>query len=109
GALMWLSIPVALFIGTIGAVSVWKAVYVDKRDIKCACVGGDSNVPPGVRLPDREPDDDRHGGLDADQGHGAGALVGISWGSSGWEWFLNKIVREERPANPDPHPNEALD
>ena len=47
GALMWLSIPVALFIGTIGAVSVWKAVYVDKRDIKCACVGGDSNVPLG--------------------------------------------------------------
>ena len=47
GALMWLSIPVALFIGTIGAVSVWKAVYFDKRDIKCACVGGDSNVPLG--------------------------------------------------------------
>ena len=47
GALMWLSIPVALFIGTIGAVSVWKAVYVDKRDIKCACGGGDSNGPLG--------------------------------------------------------------
>lgn len=24
-----------------------KAVYVDKREIKCACVGGDSNVPLG--------------------------------------------------------------
>ena len=47
GALMWLSIPVALFIGTIGAVSVYKAVYIDKREIKCACVGGDSNVPLG--------------------------------------------------------------
>ncbi len=47
GALMWLSIPVALFIGTIGAVSVFKAVYIDKRDIKCACVGGDSKVPLG--------------------------------------------------------------
>ncbi len=47
GALTWLSIPVALFIGTIGAVSVFKAVYVDKREIKCACVGGDSNVPLG--------------------------------------------------------------
>lgn len=47
GALMWLSIPVALFIGTIGAVSVFKAVYVDKRELKCACVGGDSNVPLG--------------------------------------------------------------
>ncbi len=47
GALMWLSVPVALFIGTIGAVSVFKAVYVDKRELKCACVGGDSNVPLG--------------------------------------------------------------
>lgn len=47
GALTWLSIPVALFIGTIGAVSVFKAVYIDKRDLKCACVGGDSNVPLG--------------------------------------------------------------
>ncbi|MCM8729452.1 MauE/DoxX family redox-associated membrane protein [Hephaestia sp. GCM10023244] len=43
----WLSIPVALFIGGIGAVSVFKAVYIDKRDIKCACVGGNSNVPLG--------------------------------------------------------------
>ncbi len=47
GALNWLSIPVALFIGTIGAVSVFKAVYVDKREIKCACVGGSSKVPLG--------------------------------------------------------------
>ena len=41
------SIPVALIIGTIGAVSVFKAVYIDKRELKCACVGGDSNVPLG--------------------------------------------------------------
>ncbi|MEQ8928959.1 MAG: glutaredoxin [Nitratireductor sp.] len=47
GALTWLSAPVALFIGTVGAVSVFKAVYVDKRELKCACVGGDSNVPLG--------------------------------------------------------------
>lgn len=47
GALLWLAIPVALFIGTIGAVSVFKAVYIDKRALKCACVGGDSNVPLG--------------------------------------------------------------
>ena len=47
GALNWLSIPVALFIGTIGAVSVFKAVYIDKRELKCACVGGSSNVPLG--------------------------------------------------------------
>ena len=47
GALNWISIPVALFIGTIGAVSVFKAVYLDRRELKCACVGGDSNVPLG--------------------------------------------------------------
>jgi glutaredoxin len=53
GALMaahWLdvvSIPIALVIGTIGAVSVFYAVYVQKRDIKCACVGGSSRVPLG--------------------------------------------------------------
>jgi glutaredoxin len=47
GALMWLAVPVALFIGSIGAASVFKAVYVDKRELKCACVGGDSNVPLG--------------------------------------------------------------
>jgi hypothetical protein len=39
--------PIALFIGTIGAVSVFKAVYIDKRELKCACVGGSSNVPLG--------------------------------------------------------------
>ncbi len=47
GLLTWLSVPVALFIGTIGAVSVFKAVYLDRRELKCACVGGSSNVPLG--------------------------------------------------------------
>lgn len=47
GALTWLSVPVALFIGTVGAISVFKAVYIDKRELKCACVGGSSNVPLG--------------------------------------------------------------
>ena len=47
GVWMWLAIPVALFIGTVGAVSVFKAVYIDKRELKCACVGGSSNVPLG--------------------------------------------------------------
>lgn len=41
------SIPAALFIGGIGAVSVFKAVYIDKRELKCACVGGDTKVPLG--------------------------------------------------------------
>ncbi len=47
GALTWLSVPVALFIGTVGAVSIIKAVYIDRRELKCACVGGSSNVPLG--------------------------------------------------------------
>lgn len=38
---------IALFIGTVGAISVIKAVYIDRRDLKCACVGGNSNVPLG--------------------------------------------------------------
>ena len=47
GALNWLSIPIALSIGTVGGLSVFKAVYIDKRELKCACVGGNSNVPLG--------------------------------------------------------------
>lgn len=47
GALTWISAPVALFIGLVGAISVFKAVYIDRRELKCACVGGSSNVPLG--------------------------------------------------------------
>ncbi|MEQ5803416.1 glutaredoxin [Halomonas sp. H10-9-1] len=47
GALIWLAAPLALFVGTVGAASVFKAVYIDKRELKCACVGGNSNVPLG--------------------------------------------------------------
>lgn len=47
GVLPWLSGPLSLFIGTVGAVSVFKAVYVDRRELKCACVGGASKVPLG--------------------------------------------------------------
>ena len=47
GALIWISVPVALFVGVVGAVSVFKAVYVDRREVKCACVGGNSKVPLG--------------------------------------------------------------
>lgn len=45
--LTWLSAPAALVVASIGAVSVFKAVYIDKRALKCACVGGNSNVPLG--------------------------------------------------------------
>ena len=47
GVLTWLSVPVALFIGTVGAASVFKAVYIDQRELKCACVGGATKVPLG--------------------------------------------------------------
>lgn len=46
GVLTWLSAPVTLLVASIGAVSVIKAVYIDKREIKCACLG-DSRVPLG--------------------------------------------------------------
>ena len=47
GVLLWLAAPLALFIGGVGAVSVAKAVYLDGRDLRCACVGGESRVPLG--------------------------------------------------------------
>lgn len=47
GSAAWLSVPAAALAGTIGSWSVFKAVYLQKRELKCACVGGDSNVPLG--------------------------------------------------------------
>jgi glutaredoxin len=47
GVSTWLSVPLSVFIGAVGAASVIKAVYIDKRQLKCACVGGDSTVPLG--------------------------------------------------------------
>ena len=37
----------ATAVPSIGAVSVYYAVYVQRREIKCACVGGSSSVPLG--------------------------------------------------------------
>lgn len=37
----------AVFIGVVGAVLVFYAVYIQKRELKCACVGGNSKVPLG--------------------------------------------------------------
>lgn len=39
---------VSLFVGIAGGISIIKAVYIDKTDLNCACVGGDSNVPLGA-------------------------------------------------------------
>ncbi len=46
GVLTWLSAPITLVVASIGAISVIKAVYIEKREIKCACLG-DSRVPLG--------------------------------------------------------------
>lgn len=46
GVLTWIAAPLALFAAGIGAISVIKAVYIDKRELKCACLG-DSRVPLG--------------------------------------------------------------
>lgn len=45
--LPYLSGPLAIAIGAEGSISVFKAVYLDKRELKCACMGGDSKVPLG--------------------------------------------------------------
>ncbi len=47
GRLPWVAIPVALFIGGVGAASVIQAVYIERRELRCACVGGGSQVPLG--------------------------------------------------------------
>lgn len=47
GLLTWFVAPVVLIATTLGAISITKAVYIDKRDLECACVGGGSNVPLG--------------------------------------------------------------
>lgn len=39
--------PLTIAFAGIGAWSVYKAVYIEKRELKCACVGGDSATPLG--------------------------------------------------------------
>jgi len=38
----------SLLLGTSGAVSVFKAVYIDKLELNCACIGGNSKAPLGT-------------------------------------------------------------
>jgi len=47
GLFTWVVAPIVLVASTIGAASIFKAVYIDKRSLKCACVGGESSVPLG--------------------------------------------------------------
>lgn len=44
---IWIAAPAALLISAVGAVSIIKAAYIEKRDLNCACVGGGSSVPLG--------------------------------------------------------------
>jgi glutaredoxin/uncharacterized membrane protein YphA (DoxX/SURF4 family) len=47
GLATWIAAPAVLIVSTLGAISIIKAVYVEKRDVNCACVGGGSRVPLG--------------------------------------------------------------
>ena len=43
-----LVILIALILGIIGMASVFKAVYLDKLKLNCACVGGYAKTPLGI-------------------------------------------------------------
>lgn len=47
GLLIWVVAPVVLAAATLGAISIAKAVWIEKKDLNCACVGGESQVPLG--------------------------------------------------------------
>jgi glutaredoxin/uncharacterized membrane protein YphA (DoxX/SURF4 family) len=47
GLLTWVVAPIVLAATTLGAISIIKAVYIEKRDLECACVGGGKDVPLG--------------------------------------------------------------
>ncbi|WP_258005794.1 hypothetical protein [Cylindrospermopsis raciborskii] len=38
----------SLMLGMSGAVAVFKAVYIDKMALNCACIGGNSKAPLGI-------------------------------------------------------------
>jgi glutaredoxin/uncharacterized membrane protein YphA (DoxX/SURF4 family) len=47
GLFTWIAAPAALIVATIGAISIIKAVYIEKKDLECACTGGGDGVPLG--------------------------------------------------------------
>ena len=51
--------------GTIGATSVFYAVYIQKREIKCALRRRERQCSAGVHLAQRKSGDDGHGNMDA--------------------------------------------
>jgi len=48
GSLLTAAAWLAVVVGAIGGSSIVKAVYIDKQDLDCACVGGNYNVPLGL-------------------------------------------------------------
>lgn len=48
GVLLTPMAALAVGIGVLGGVSIIKAVYIDRQDLDCACVGGNYGVPLGV-------------------------------------------------------------
>ena len=65
GILTWVVIPIVFGATTLGTVSIIKAVYIEKRDLKCACMmGRGSDVLPGFIPLTENPHDDGHGRLD---------------------------------------------
>ncbi len=38
----------SMLIGIVGGISVFKAVYIDKKSLNCACIGGNSKAPLGI-------------------------------------------------------------
>ncbi|HCS29202.1 MAG TPA: glutaredoxin [Spongiibacteraceae bacterium] len=48
GSLLTAAAWLAIVVGAIGGSSIVKAVYIDKQDLDCACVGGNYNVPLGL-------------------------------------------------------------
>jgi len=47
GLFTWVAAPLALIVATVGAISIVKAVYIEKKDLECACTGGGDSVPLG--------------------------------------------------------------
>ena len=48
GALINLGALLAIGMGFAGGYSIYKAIYIEKRDLNCACIGGGSKAPLGV-------------------------------------------------------------
>ncbi len=48
GVLINIAGILAVLVGSAGGYSVYKAVYIDKKDLNCACIGGGSKAPLGA-------------------------------------------------------------